>query len=405
MLELSAELREAFEVSRRGDRVAVAVWYDGEVVVPDLPLSSWSLTEDATRSVGQQVSFSVPSEDGALIPWSPAAPLGVAGPRAQLSYVVDGVGVLDLGWFRLTRSDPKGRWRLRRLVYGQDGGGVPTAEAVRWSSSGTVDVAADDLTKIAQLDRFLGPETAGSGSVLDEVARLLDGIVPVRVLDGVGDGSVPSSITYDRDRLAAVESLLGSIDARHRMGADGVLEVIPATPGPVVWTLRGGEGGVLIDFGHSMSAEDFPNVAVVEGKAPAGADGKVDRPLIGIARERTGPLRAGGPHGSVPAFLSSDLMDTQTKVDLAARTRLAAQVSERTATLSVRALVNPALRAGDVVRIETPAGDLVGPIQGRSLGGSADSVPAEMTLTVTVPWPEFERIARKLERERGAGLW
>lgn len=398
MLDLSVEMVEALATSRRGDRVVAEVWYGGELVVPDLPIDRWSLDEDGSRDVRQQLSLSVLSEDGALTPWSVGDPLGVGGSEIQLSYIVEGAGPLARGRFRIVNSEPSTRWRLQRLVTSQDAAGAPATSWERWSGQSIIPVQAEDLTKRIQLARFYGPEAVGvPDSVIGEVERLVDGIVPVRVL-GVEDGKVPASLTYDRDRLAAVTALLRSLDAVGRMAADGVLEVVPAAPGDPVWTILPGSQGVLVDVQHRMNVEDFPNVAVVEGKSQASDDGKVDRPLVAVRAETTGPLRADGPHGPVPAFLSSDVLDTQNKVEAAAVTRLRNQIAERTATLSVSCLPHPGLQAGDVVSIETPVGALEGPVQTLALSGTGSGV-GDMALTVTVGWSELEAIAMRLARE------
>lgn len=397
MLPLSDEVRDALGGSRPGDRLAAEVWYDGELVVPDLPVSSWQVDADATRPVRRQVTLSVPSEDGTLAPWGVDDPLGVAGSVLRLVYIVGGVraGEVPLGEFRVTRPTVAESWRSHRLVRRQDEQGLSVvAEELpaQWSSSATVDVAADDPTRTAELARFLAPESVvHTGSVIDEVTRLLDGIVAVTVASGVVDGAVPASVTYERDRLQAVEALLSSIDATHRMTGDGLLEIIPSSPGEAVWDVAGGDDGVLVDFGRSMDVRDFPNVAVVEGKASD------DRPLIGVARESGGPLRTGGPHGTIPEFLSSDIMDTQAKVDAAARTRLANIVAARSVVLPVTCLPHPGLQEFDVVTVTTPAGVLSGPVQTKSLTGGPGGVDP-MRVGVMVPYEQMAQVARDLRR-------
>lgn len=397
MLNLSEDVREALSGSRPADRVVGEVWYDGQLVVPNLDISSWRIDTDATRPVRRQVTVSVASDDGALAPWAVDDALGVAGSVLRLVYIVGGVvdGQVPMGEFRITRPSVAESWRSQRLIraFDDEGRSVVAEELpAQWSSSAAIEVQADDLTRSAELGRFVAPEAVKyTGSVLQEVARLLDGIVPVTVAAGVVDGRVPSSVTYERDRMPAVEALLRSINAAHRMTGDGRFEVIPVSGGAPVWDVAGGDDGVLVDFGRAMDVQDFPNVAVVEGKT---AD---DRPLIGVARETGGALRAGGPHGHVPEFMSSDIMDTQAKVDAAARTRLANLIASRSVVLPVTCLPHPGLQEYDVVTLTTPAGTLTGQVQTLNLSGGPGGVDP-MGLGMVVPWEQMAAIARDLRR-------
>ncbi|WP_152203641.1 hypothetical protein [Georgenia thermotolerans] len=397
MLNLSDDVREALSGSRPADRVVGEVWYDGQLVVPNLDIGSWRIDTDATRSVRRQVTVTVTSDDGALAPWAVDDALGVAGSVLRLVYIVGGVadGQVPMGEFRITRPSVAESWRSQRLIraFDDEGRSVVAEELpAQWSSSAAVEVQADDLTRTAELGRFVAPEAVKhTGSVIQEVARLLDGIVPVTVAAGVVDGRVPASVTYERDRMPAVEALLGSINATHRMTGDGRFEVIPVAGGAPVWDIAGGDDGVLVDFGRAMDVRDFPNIAVVEGKSAT------DLPLIGVARETGGALRASGPHGQIPEFMYSDIMDTQAKVTAAAKTRLANLIASRSVVLPVTCLPHPGLQEYDVVTLTTPAGTLTGQVQTVNISGGPGGVDP-MGLGMVVAWEQMAAIARELRR-------
>lgn len=385
MRSMSEMALGALSGSRIGERVIAHVWYDGRVVAPDLPISSWSLTSDGSRQVQTQVSLSVADVDGALAPWAVDDPLGVGGARVQLIYDLGHGETVDLGWFRLTESDAAENWTLRN-------GAV-------WVSGGaSISVSADDLTKVVVADRLLAPESPGAGAtVISEVRRLLAGSIPVTVAVGVRDKPVAPSVVYERERMDAVEDLLATISCAHRMTGDGQFEVYPTTLGAPVWEVAGGDDGVLISVQRSQSVSGMYNAAVSEGATEDG------RQLIGRAFETSGPLRWEGPHGRVPVFHSATgILTTQAAVDADAKTRLSSTVSGRTVDLQVTCLPHPGLQPGDVVRVACPTIDgseypLDGVVRSTSMRGSAAGV-SPMTLVVRCSYEAVQAVSAAIRR-------
>lgn len=396
MREVSQEVLDALTGDRSGDRLLVVPWYDG-LPTWDGPLeiSSWSLDWDRRRQVQCQMSLDVVDEDGRLSPWRMDDTLSVGGARLSCALAFGGLDTeVDIGTYRITGADVSQSMEYQYVIRGftEDGDGDMASDVpVVWTTSGTVGIEAQDETVGVQLAAFINPESVvHSGSIVAEIERLLDGIIPVVVDDAVVDGSVPSRITYEGGRIDALGSLVRALGAQYRVSSDSQLYIYPSEPGAPVWTIEPGERGVLVDFARAFRAQDLPNVMVVEGRSDSD-----DRPLIGVARETTGPLRYDGPHGLVPARRQSDILNTQAKVDAAARTYLNAAIQDRALVVPITCLPNPALEVGDVVTLATPLGDLTGPVETMRLSGSASGLHP-MQISVTVDYEQAALMGRRM---------
>lgn len=405
MREISPEALAALTGDRADDRLLVTPWWDGEPTYDEpLPVESWSVSWERSSQIQADVSLTIADDDGALSPWAVDDVLGAGGPRVTAALRLGGVDEeIMLGQYRIVQVDPSEAWVSARRVAKVEtlpGGQTQTTyvdEPARWMSSGTVAVSAADETWNVGEAEFLSPQNIRfKSSIMAEIEYLLEDILPVTFADDVEDGTVPASIAYEGNRLDALGSLVRALGAAYRVTPDAQLEVYVPSDVPV-WTIAPGEDGVLIDFGRSYSASEFINTMVVEGKSSE--DGV---PLIGVARETDGPLRADGPHGLVPARRQSDILDTQRKVDQAARTYLNSAITDRAIVVPITCLPNPALEVGDTVRVETPVGDLAGPVESIRMSGGASGVNP-MELGVTVPFSRFQTIGEALRRGRRYG--
>lgn len=373
-----------------GDCLEVHAWRGGELVASGLETSVWSLDWDAGRQVQGQATITVADPDGRLAPWGMSDALGPGGSRLQITWVsgISGTRV-PLGWWRIRRPKPEETW----LAYN-----VGSGASVRVAGGGSVTIQADEETSTAQLDR-LDAEVVTAATCVAEVRRLLRDICPVVALPGVIDRPAPASLVYDDGRLNAVDDLLSVIDAAHRMGPDGAMEIVPdAGIGPV-WMLAGGDDGVLIQLGRSLSDDGVYNAAVSAGKTAAGL------PLVGRAYLSTGPLAWGGPYGRVPIFHQA-IATTQAGVNADAATLLANRRASGEIDLPVTCLTHPGLQLHDrvIVVAATIAGDI--PLEGRvvamrmtSATSDAGTIPAKkMTLSVRVSTEALEAVAAQVHR-------
>lgn len=389
MRAMSDDALEALSGSRINEGVTVHVWYDGEVIYRDLPISRWSVNSDGSRQVQTQVSLDVSDADGALAPWGVDDPLGVGGSRVQVIYNLGSGETVDLGWYRIVDSDSAENWTLRAA-----------GDRRVWIPGGsTSTVKADDLTTLVSRAKLLAPTSPAAGAtVLGEVRRLLSGIVPVRVADGVADQPASTSVVFERERMDAIEDLLDTIDATYRMAGDGQLEVYPRTPGDPVWEIAGGDEGVLITVRRSQSMDGLYNAVQSEGADDDGAQ------LLARAFEMSGPLRWDGPHGQHPFFHSATgILTTQAAVNADARTRLATQTQGRTVDLAVTCLPHPGLQPGDVVTVASPsvtgaAFPLNGIVRSANLSGSTGGV-SPMTMVVECSFEDVQAVAAAIRRE------
>lgn len=270
---------------------------------------------------------------------------------------------------------------------------------VRVSGGGSVQVQADEETATVALNR-LDAEVVKSPTCLAEIRRLLADIGPV-VVTGVTDGPVPAGLVYGDSRADAVDDLLTSVLAVMRMGPDGSFEVVPAAGVGPVWTLAGGEDGVLVNTVRSLSDEGVYNAATSTGETATG------QPLVGRAQRQGGPLAWGGPYGKVPVFHRA-VAQTAAGVQADADTTLATLAAAGEVDLAVTCLAHPGVQPNDRVTVLAPTHGGDAPLEGRvvgmtlaSAGGGDGTTPAKsMALTVRVSADTLEAVARRVARTR-----
>lgn len=415
MLPIDENSLEALAGSRSGDKLEVFAWYDGQLMVPEaLPVSSWSLEWDGSDSKQVQgvLSLTVDDDSGELSPWLYDDPLGVGGAELFCRYQIGGAGVVNRGWYRITKNSPKESWYSREVresgVVNEPGSAVtPGHRLVLVSGGASVPVTAEDLTIRLTLDEFVTPEqpAGGSPTVVSEITRIVGDAVPL-IFTNVVDVAVPTTVTYEGPRIDAVMDLAARAGARLRMTGEGELEVYTPSTVPV-WTLAGGPDGVLINIDREQNVEVLSNVAVVRGeyktKDKTGQD--VTMPLTGISQVTNGPLRVGGPHGRITRQLESKLLNSQAAVNAAASTLLTNYLGSLTLDLEVTCLPNPALQIGDWVTVTHPViGRSSLPLNGEVLKmklASEGSTVGPMVLTVRCSASQVEAL-RNAAFGRGA---
>ncbi|MEA5453308.1 hypothetical protein SPF06_01100 [Sinomonas sp. JGH33] len=354
MRTLDANSTNALAGSRPGDTITVWCWYNGQLAYPDpIPVGQWSMSYDTGRQI-QTLDLEVPDSDGTKAPWLLSDPLGVAGSRLQVFYNVGGAGTVAYDWFRISQADPEETWRsylvTNQGVVNRDTP-IPNGKSVRWASGGArTRLKADSLTRNIANAQFLAPSSpaAGSPTVVSEIKRLLTDLMPVTVLSGVTDAAVPSTLVYPQDRLAAVQSLAKRVGADIRTNGSGLLEVYPIANTGTVWTLAPGVEGFQIDVQRTMKLDGLNNVFVADGTG----SGSGQRAIRGIARVTGGPLKDGGPHGSYPVFVSSNLIATQADADAYAATMRDTQLDGLLVQMVATCLPHPGLQIGDWITVQ-----------------------------------------------------
>lgn len=356
--------------------VRVDAWYDGELVLEDVPITGGSVTLDRNRAINGSLSLDAASPDGTLIPTSWDSPLACYGQvlnvRAGIRYGASDGEDVSLGWYRIDSADPREWWVPYRTT--DDLTQDPT-----WVCRGTlVGVEASDRLSLLDDDTFAIPEAPASlTSTLTEITRLARDLVPVDDLSDIVDAAIPRSITYQASRVDALQALADVVSCWVRMSPGGGLTLRSQTPSEdAVWTVTIGEsGGKITDWGRKVTRSGLRNGVLSKGQA---ADGI---PVQGLAVETEGPLRWDGPFGRVVEEHNSNLLTTAAAAQLDAETRLARLIRERVAPVTVTCVANPALELDDTVALELPDRTLVGQVSSVSWPLPATT----MTMVVMVP--------------------
>lgn len=393
MLPIDDVSRAALKGSRPADEVIAWAWFDGALAWPDpLQVVSWSRSSSAEASskVQQQVKFTIADPSGELSPWRFDDLLGVAGTLLQVMYRVGGAGVINVGWFRVESNNPDESF-TRYVIpeYGlvvPDSVVAPHERSVMVPAGSVVDVDAVDLTIFLDRDKLLAPESpqGANPTILSEVRRLVGDYFPVTVAASVVDRPVAKTLVYERERLEAVQDLLGRIDARYRMTGDGAMQVYPMAPGAVVWRVEPMDG--LVSVGRGQSTDGLYNIWKVTGKETE--DG---RAVSGTAAITSGPLRAGGPHGRVPYEYSSEMITTGVQATAYAETLRQRHVDSMALVLDVVTIPRPDLQAGDRIEVGCPMREghvayLPGEII--SISSSGSPIPGPTSMTVSCAYSE-----------------
>lgn len=336
MRALSAGMLEALGGSIPDARLTAAAWYDGTLREPELPVSTWDIRWEGTDNtlIQGKANITVTDPTGRLAPWGFDEPLSVAGSRLLLTFRC-GVEAVDLGWYTVSGNQPTEQWRI-------------VGPNLQWVSGGaSIPVQADDLTLLVSDSGFISPEAPPPGAtVLSEIRRLMLGICPVTVAVGVTDRDVPASIVYKDDRLAAVQDLARSVNARYRMSGAGTLEIYPLTKTAPVWNIKGGAGGALVSLNRKQARADLINGVVSTSNDPS-------LEIRALATIPTGPLRWDGPFGRKIARHTA-IATTKGGVQQDAQTYLDNTATLKTVSLTVMCIPHPGIQIGDWVRVAQP---------------------------------------------------
>lgn len=316
-------------------RVKVDSYRAGVLVQADLPISDGSVQIDATSAIRRQLALSV--SDPALAP-APGVTTGPLAPYGTELFVQRGIAFPDgtvewvpLGWFAI--------------------------QSVSASlSADLVKVQAVDRAKKVSDARFLTPASSvTTNTVPAEIQRLVTEAIPgvAFINQTTATSSVPQ-LVWEQDRWAAIADLATSIGAEVFFDAAGscVLRPTPDIDSAVAWYVDAGESGVLVEGQRDTSRESTYNGVVATGErtdnfAPYTATVTDDDP--------TSPTYWGGAYGQVPYFYTSASI-TSAALATSAATGLLARTKGLTRSVSLSAIPNPALDAGDVIQVVFPDG-------------------------------------------------
>ncbi|MGI5144787.1 DUF5047 domain-containing protein [Plantactinospora sp. CA-294935] len=322
-------LREAHTLAVRVD-----AWYDGALLIEDLPLdegSAGQVTIQAGTGVRRQLDLTI--TDAGL--WDDLDVTGVElRPYRGVRYPSGATELVPLGVFGLDEQS---------MSVGPDGGIRIRTAPDRWAR--------------VQRAKFETPASSQVGDlVVDEIVRLVtDAVSGVAVSVLATSTATVGALVWDRDRDKAIVDLATSIGAEAYFDNDGTLVVrdAPLLSQPSVWTVDASPSGVLLGGDLRRDRSRTYNVVVV---SDARTDGSTPfAPQVIEDDDPASPTYVGGPFGRVPYFWSSPVV-TSAPQAVVAGTTILNRVRAVNAQLNVDAVVHPGLDRGDVITVLTSSG-------------------------------------------------
>lgn len=346
--------RGALDGSRPADELTVWAWRNGSLVLPE-PLQlinyTWDSVAGPSQKVGQRWNFTVADPDGTLGAWTFEDTLSVAGTELWVIYKVGGAGAINAGRYRLIGNEPDEVVEAKVIDeygYKEPDGSLPEHKRWKYTTRAVVKLEAVDITYSIDLDKFWSPQSPGTdATIVTEIQRLAGDYCPVVVDPGVTDRGVSRFLVYDGEKLEAIQDLASRIGARYRMGGDGEMHLYPMDSAPV-WRVEPHVS--LVKVSRRQKLEGLYNVWVINGKD----NGNGAAPVQAVVPLESGPLRHGGPHGSVTYKYSSEMIETYAQaveygIELRDKflTSLAVQ-------LEIETVPRPELQEGDRIEVSCP---------------------------------------------------
>ncbi|GAA2802876.1 DUF5047 domain-containing protein [Streptomyces showdoensis] len=293
-----------------------------------------TVTVDRGSQCRRTCSVTVP--DPALIPRTPTDKLAVYGARLRISR---GVQYSD-GTQELV---PVGVFRLDEVSGDID--------------EGPVTLSGKSLECIVQDDKFTTPYRA-SGTAVGAITALIQRTLPDAIVTSTATDAAIGPRTWDveGDPWAAVIELAAAIGATCYCTADGefmVAELPDLATATPVWSIAAGEGGAYVQASRGMTSDKVFNGVLARGENTENNIAPVSS--LVVDNDASSPTYWSGPFGHRPTFYSSSTLIT-TAACTAAATLLLRSAQAPNASADITSLPNPALEAGDVVRVVYPDG-------------------------------------------------
>jgi hypothetical protein len=196
---------------------------------------------------------------------------------------------------------------------------------------------------------------SGGIRIADAAIEIVQQVFGSRILyRKLSDPNVITSDAYfSQSRADTVAELAYAGSSEAYFDADGnfVFDVVPGGADPV-WDVDAGEAGVMVKAAESLARTGVYNGVLVSGQ------GNADTPPVSALvtdDDMESPTRWGGMFGKVARIESSTAVQTVTQAQAAAQSILQGQLG-LARSLSLIEAPNPALEAGDVVRVVFPDG-------------------------------------------------
>lgn len=293
---------------------------------------------DRTATIRRSCSITCIDPDGT---WTPQGPQSILTPfgtelRPYRGVVYDdGTSEVEaLGVFRISKADVSDK-----------------------VGAGEIRIEAFDLSRTVKRDRFTTPYViAGGTNVIQAIKDILARTFPDLEYDAISTAlttTAPKVYDTEGDPWDAATELATSIGCELYFDVLGRVVIAPpadidALPSPV-FTYIEGETCTMTDLSLSYSDEPGYNGVIVIGESPGD-----ELPAVRGEKwdeEPTSATYRYGPYGEVPMFLTNQVVKTQADAENVAAQTLQGMLGF-TSNLSIQAMVNPALEAGDVVQVK-----------------------------------------------------
>lgn len=220
---------------------------------------------------------------------------------------------------------------------------------------GTISLSLVDNANWLSRCKFLSPYlvAAGVGRVAAITAVVQFARPGTEVVDESGDPSViAAQQMWTENALDVVADLTTDASLEGFFRADGVFVIrrAPTTLSPAVWSILPGRGGTLTSLDRLRPTDLYYNTVVAQPGARDGTQTWTDQ--VAQITDTADPLHPNYV-GVVPLFLPLPTATSALQALQAAQTRLDL-VRGRTESLLFGNLSNPALEAGDVIRVGSP---------------------------------------------------
>lgn len=322
---------------RYGSRITS--WLGGRMLAAQIPIVSGRALGKVQDEIRETVTLSVPrfapaEEGGDQIDWRPNAPdspLGKYGQTLDVTTIVRSVVTAEVWETRI------GRYRI--LDWDDD-------------DDGLIVVKAESMLAAPRGDKLLVP-TSPQGTFISEARRIAPAGMGVSFDPALVDRACPSSMSWSRSRLEALQEIADAWPALLRVDAWGQIRFrapLPAVPTPAI-DLHDGSGGTLISAPRSDTRAGAYNRVVVTSSASNAED------IRSVAQVTSGPMSVNGPYGVEVREWSSPLIRTKAEAGAAAANMLADSVRPAQAT-TVHIAPDPRIELDDPMQTRR-GGDLV----------------------------------------------
>lgn len=232
------------------------------------------------------------------------------------------------------------------------------------ASDGTISISASDRMVGLDDGELLAPlQFRSTRTIASVVEELVHGTYPAATIlfdDEAADEPLGRQMIVEKSRYDALLNIVESLGKIMYWDGEGVLRIEDAPESDeIVWEIRAGHEGVLVDVRRRVTREGMANAIVATGEGSSGS------PMRGVAFDNgpNSPTRWDPPDdptmlwfGQIPDSYSSPLITTPSRARHAARNILRRRIG-MPYQIDFGVIPNPALRPRHLVRVTQKDGN------------------------------------------------